>query len=126
MCDVNMKPMYRCGAKFCSYCPVQLILQTALKFTKLILYICVYQTRCNVTGFILSGNCFTYFGWYHHPSSGPHTTVIYSIWYLSHICCYLPLSWKGWNWFECAVGGVRHPQHTHSDTPSIISSLKLH
>jgi len=20
--------------------------------------------------------------------------------------CYLPLSWKSWNWFECAVGGV--------------------
>jgi len=36
---------------------------------------------------------------------------IYSIWYLSHRYCYLPLSWKSWNWFECAVGGVRHPQH---------------
>ena len=31
---------------------------------------------------------------------------IYSIWYLSHRYCYLPLSWKGWNWFECAAGGV--------------------
>jgi hypothetical protein len=31
---------------------------------------------------------------------------IYSIWYLSHRYCYLPLSWKRWNWFECAVGGV--------------------
>jgi hypothetical protein len=31
---------------------------------------------------------------------------------LSHRYCYLPLSWKSWNWFECAVGGVRHPQHT--------------
>jgi hypothetical protein len=29
---------------------------------------------------------------------------IYSIWYLSHRYCYLPLSWKRWNWFECAVG----------------------
>jgi hypothetical protein len=36
---------------------------------------------------------------------------IYSIWYLSHRYCYLPLSWKSWNRFECAVGGVRHPQH---------------
>jgi hypothetical protein len=26
---------------------------------------------------------------------------------LSHHYCYLPLSWKRWNWFECAVGGVR-------------------
>jgi len=24
---------------------------------------------------------------------------IYSIWYLSHRYCYLPLSWKRWNWF---------------------------
>ena len=36
---------------------------------------------------------------------------IYRIWYLSHRYCYLPLSWKSWNRFECAVGGVRHPQH---------------
>jgi hypothetical protein len=35
---------------------------------------------------------------------------IYSIWYLSHRYCYLPLSWKRWNRFECAVGGVR-PKH---------------
>jgi len=33
---------------------------------------------------------------------------IYSIWYLSHCYCYLPLSRKRWNWFECAVGGVRN------------------
>jgi len=39
---------------------------------------------------------------------------IYSIWYLSHRYCYLPLSWKSWNWFECAVGSVRHPQHTQT------------
>jgi hypothetical protein len=32
---------------------------------------------------------------------------IYSIWYLSHRYCYLPLSWKSWNRLECAVGGVR-------------------
>jgi len=31
---------------------------------------------------------------------------IYNIWCLSHRYCYLPLSWKSWNWFECAVGGV--------------------
>ena len=39
---------------------------------------------------------------------------IYSIWYLSHRYCYLPLSWKSWNRFECAVGGVRQPQHTQT------------
>jgi hypothetical protein len=32
---------------------------------------------------------------------------IYSIWYLSHRYHYLPLSWKRWNWFERAAGGVR-------------------
>jgi hypothetical protein len=32
---------------------------------------------------------------------------IYSVWYLSHRYCYLPLSWKSWNRFECAVGGVK-------------------
>jgi len=31
---------------------------------------------------------------------------IYSIWYLSHRYCYLPLSRKSRNWFEYAVGGV--------------------
>ena len=28
-----------------------------------------------VTQFVLSGNCSTCFGWYHHPSSGAQTTV---------------------------------------------------
>jgi hypothetical protein len=32
----------------------------------------IYQ---NVTQFILSGNCSTCFGWYHHPSLGAQTTV---------------------------------------------------
>jgi hypothetical protein len=35
----------------------------------------MYLTRCNITRFILSGNCSTCFGWYHHPSSGAQTTV---------------------------------------------------
>jgi hypothetical protein len=43
---------------------------------------------------------------------------IYSIWYLSHRYCYLPLSWKSWNRFECAVGSVRHPQHTQTGSNS--------
>jgi hypothetical protein len=28
---------------------------------------------------------------------------IYSIWHLSHRYCYLPLSWKSWNRFECVI-----------------------
>jgi len=52
-----------------------------------LLYSNIYPTRCNVTQFILSGNCSTCLGWYHHPSSGAHTTI-YSIWYLSYRNCY--------------------------------------
>ena len=40
---------------------------------------------------------------------------IYSIWYLSNRYCYLPLSWKSWNRFECAVGGVNQ---LHVQQPS--------
>jgi len=43
---------------------------------------------------------------------------IYSIWYLSHRYCYLPLSCKSWNRFECAVGGLLHPQHTQTSSNS--------
>jgi hypothetical protein len=43
---------------------------------------------------------------------------IYIIWYLSCRYCYLPLSWKSWNRFECAVSGVRHPQHTQTSSNS--------
>jgi len=35
----------------------------------------IYPTSCNVTQFILSGNCCTFFGWYNHPSSRAQTTV---------------------------------------------------
>jgi len=34
----------------------------------------IYPTRCNITHFILSGNCSTCFRWYHHPSSREQTT----------------------------------------------------
>jgi hypothetical protein len=43
---------------------------------------------------------------------------------LSHRYCYLPLSWKSWNRFECAVGGVRHPQHTQTSSNSSRGDLK--
>jgi len=47
--------------------------RTVTKYTAT--YSTIYPTRCNVTQFILSGNCSTCFGWYHHPSSGAWTTV---------------------------------------------------
>ena len=40
-----------------------------------VFYSNIYPTKCNITQFILSGNCSTCFGWYHHPSSGAQTTV---------------------------------------------------
>ena len=52
------------------------------------------------------------------PTIRNTSNFIYSIWYLSHLYCYLPLSWKSWNWFGCAVGGVRHPQHTQTSSNS--------
>ena len=55
----------------------------------------------------ISGNCSTCFGCYFHPIIRSAYNCIYSIWYLSHRYCYLPLSWKSWNRFERAVGGVR-------------------
>jgi hypothetical protein len=50
---------------------------------------------------------------------------IYSICYLSHRYCYLPLSWKSWNRFECAVGGLRYPKHVQQ-FPDKINCVMLH
>ena len=49
----------------------------------------------------------------------------YSIWNLSHRYCYLSLSWKSWNRFECAVDGVRHPQHTQTGSNSYLKPHDL-
>jgi hypothetical protein len=50
-------------------------LKTVLQNRQVFLSDPVYPTRCNVTQFILSGNCSTCFGWYLHPSSGAQTSV---------------------------------------------------
>jgi hypothetical protein len=53
----------------------------------------LYPKRCNVTQFILSGNCFTCFGWYNtHHQERKQLSRIYSIWYLSDRYCYLLLA----------------------------------
>jgi hypothetical protein len=49
---------------------------------------------------------------------------IYSIWYLSHRYCYLPLSWKSWNWFMYAVGGEHHPPSGAQTTVSTASDIR--
>jgi hypothetical protein len=76
----------------------------------------IYSTRCSVTQFIYIWKLLYMFRVVLPPIIRSAYTCIYNIWYLSHRYCYLPLSWKSWNRFECAVGGVRHPQHTQTGT----------
>jgi hypothetical protein len=66
-----------------------------------------YPTRCNVTQFIYIWKLLCMFRVVLAPIIRSAYNCIYSIWYLSHRYCYLPLSWKSWNRFVCAVGGVR-------------------
>ena len=42
----------------------------------------IYPTRCNITQFILSGNCSTCFGWYLPPIIRSANNCIYNIWYM--------------------------------------------
>jgi hypothetical protein len=76
--------------------------------------ILVYPKRCNVTHFIYIWKLLYMFRVVLPTIIRSAYNCIYSIWYLSHRDCYLPLSWKSWNRFECALGGVRHPQHTET------------
>jgi hypothetical protein len=73
----------------------------------------IYPTRCNVTQFTYIWKLLYMFRVALPPIIRSAYNCIYSIWYLSHRYCYLPLSWKSWNRFECTVGGVGHPQYTH-------------
>ena len=77
-------------------------------------YSIIYPTRCNVTQFTLSGNCSTCFVWYHYPSSGAQTTVSTEF----GICHTVTATCRYWNRLECAVGGVRQPQHTQTGSNS--------
>src|SRR5215475_7337034 len=74
------------------------------------------QQDATLHSLFISGNCSTCFGWYFHPSSGAHTTVstasgichtvtAISRYQLEPVC-------------KCAVGGVRHPQHTQTGSNS--------
>jgi hypothetical protein len=74
-------------------------------------YFNIYPTRCNVTQFIYIWKLLYVFQVVLPPIIRSAYNCIYSIWYLSHRYCYLPLSWKNWNRFECAVGGVRQLFH---------------
>ena len=74
----------------------------------------IFQYISNVTQFIYIWKLLYMFRVVPSPVIRSANNCIYSIWYLSHRYWYLPLSWKSWNWFECAVGGVLHPQHTQT------------
>jgi hypothetical protein len=90
------------------------------------------QQDATLHSLFISGNCSTYFGWFFHPSSGAHTPVFTASGIchtVTAICRYrgrvgtglivlwvayarlLNISWKSWNRFECAVGGVRQLFH---------------
>jgi len=62
--------------------------------------ILIYIQQDATLQFILSGNCSTCFGWYHHPSSGAQTTVSTA----SGICH--------------TVIAICHPQHTQTSSNS--------
>jgi hypothetical protein len=51
------------------------------------------------------------------------SNCIYSIWYLSYRNCYLPLSWKCWNRFECAVSGLRQITVTVLQIPDAVDTV---
>jgi len=51
---------------------------------------------------------------------------IYSIWYMSHRYCYLSLTWRSWNRFQCAVDGVRHHSLSHTVLWQYIASTSLY
>jgi hypothetical protein len=68
----------------------------------------IYPTRWNFTQFIYIWRLLYVFRVLLPPIIRSASNCIYSI-CLSHRYCYLPISWKSWNWFECAVGGIHHP-----------------
>ena len=72
------------------------------------LYSNIYPTRCNVTQLILSGNCSTCFGWYHHPSSGAQTSISTA----SGICHIVNVICRYCLLHKC----IRQPQHTQTSS----------
>ena len=68
----------------------------------------LYPTRCNVTQLILSGNCSTCFGWYHHPSSGAQTSISTA----SGICHIVNVICRYCLLHKC----IRQPQHTQTSS----------
>jgi len=70
---VSQTPQQRCTVFYTEY--HRMHEDFYMKRSYIFKYSNICPTRCNVTQFILSGNCSTCFGWYHHPSSGAQTTI---------------------------------------------------
>jgi len=70
---VKIKNMCRCT--YATACVCIILCNHMLLSKKYCKYSSICLTRCNVSQFILSGNCSTWFGWHHHPSPGAQTTV---------------------------------------------------
>jgi hypothetical protein len=85
----------------------------------------MYPTRCNVTHLIYIWKLLYMFRVVLPPIIRSADNCIHSIWYLSYRYCYLPLSWKSWNRFECAVGCVRHPQHTQTTLIHMCAGIRI-
>jgi len=65
-----------------------------IQFTFLRVYSNIYPTRCNFTQFIYIWKLLYMFRVLLPPIIRSAYNCIYSIWYLSHRYCYLPLSWR--------------------------------
>jgi hypothetical protein len=87
----------------------------------------IYPTRRNGTQFILSGNCSTCFGCYHHPSSRAQTTVSTASGICQTVtatCRYIP---DAVDTVVCALddGWRYHPKHAQQ-FPDKINCVTLH
>ena len=65
-----------------------------------------FQQDATVHNLFISGKLLYMFRVVTPPVIRSTHNRIYSIWYLSKLCCYLSLFWKSWNWFECGAGIV--------------------
>jgi hypothetical protein len=80
----------------------------------MLLFVIYIQQDDNVTQFILSGNCSTCFGRYHHPSSEAHTTVSTAsgvCYTVIAVCCYPERVGTGFSVLCCVISDVPHLQH---------------
>ena len=61
------------------------------------IFLYIYPTRCNFTQFIYIWKLLYMFRVVPPPIIRSAYNCTYSIWYLSHRYCYLPLLWRSWN-----------------------------